>query len=117
VHELAIAESIVRIANGQAAGRRVVRVEVHVGHLRQVVPSALAFSFELVAEGTPVAGAELVIVDVEAIGRCRSCGVETPLVQFPLLCRSCGSFDLDVTKGEELYVDSLELEEVLAASA
>ena len=117
MHELAIADSIVRIAGEHAGGRPVTRVEVRVGHLRQVVPSALAFGFELVAEGTPVEGAELVIVDVEAVGRCGTCGDETRLVEFPLACRSCGSLDVEVIQGEELYVDSLELEEALAASA
>ena len=117
MHELALAESIVRIASEHAAGRRVTSVEVLVGHLRQVVPSALAFSFELVSEGTPLEGAELVIVDVEAVGRCRRCGAETRLLQFPLACGACASLDVDVVRGEELYVDSLELEEGLAASA
>jgi hydrogenase nickel incorporation protein HypA/HybF len=116
VHELALADSIVRIASGHAAGRRVTAVEVRVGRLRQVVPSALSFSFDLVAEGTPVDGAELVIHDVEAAGRCRACRVETRLEQFPLVCRSCRCFDVDVIRGEELYVESLELEEAVAAS-
>ena len=49
MHELAIAESIVQIASRHAKGRRVTKVQLKVGHLRQVVPSALAFSFELVA--------------------------------------------------------------------
>ena len=54
MHELSIAESIVRIADAHAAGRRVTKVEVKVGHLRQVVPSALEFAFELVAQ-VPIA--------------------------------------------------------------
>ena len=29
----------------------------------------------------------------------------------PLWCRKCGSSDVEVTQGEELLVDSLELEE------
>ena len=41
MHELSIAESVMRIATAHAAGRRVHAVEVKVGHLRQVVPSAL----------------------------------------------------------------------------
>ncbi|MBA2441443.1 MAG: hydrogenase maturation nickel metallochaperone HypA, partial [Rubrobacter sp.] len=41
MHELSIAESVVRIARNQADGRRVVKVQMKVGHLRQVVPSAL----------------------------------------------------------------------------
>jgi hydrogenase nickel incorporation protein HypA/HybF len=111
LHELAIAESVVGIAGRQADGRRVTKVWMRVGYLRQVVPSALAFSFGLVADGTPVEGAELEIEQVPAEGRCRDCGVESELAGFPLRCRGCGGFDLEILKGEELTVESLELEE------
>jgi hydrogenase nickel incorporation protein HypA/HybF len=117
VHELAIADSIVRIASEHAAGRRVASVEVVVGRLRQVVPSALEFSFGLVAEGTPVEGAALAIEDVEAGGRCRRCGAESRFGDFPFACGACGSLDVEVTQGEELYVASLELEEADVAVA
>ena len=113
MHELSIAEAIVAIASRHADGRAVSRVEVKVGHLRQVVPSALTFAFELVAQGTPVEGAELCIEQVPAAGRCRACGVESELDGFPLQCAACGSLDLELIRGEELLVDSLELEEAL----
>ncbi len=117
MHELSIAESVVRIASAHAGGRRVTKVELKVGHLRQVVPSALEFSFELVADGTPVEGAELEIEIVPAAGRCRKCGRESEQDGFPLHCGACGSLDIEVTGGEELLVDSLELEdEALATS-
>jgi hydrogenase nickel incorporation protein HypA/HybF len=116
MHELSIAESVVRIAEENAHGRRVRKVELKVGHLRQVVPSALEFAFELVAQGTPVEGAELVIEPVPAVGRCRSCGDETALESFPWCCASCGSLDLEVLRGEELLVDALELEEMFATN-
>jgi hydrogenase nickel incorporation protein HypA/HybF len=111
MHELAIAESIVGIAVRHARGRPVSRVEISVGHLRQVVPSALSFAFELVAQGTTLDGAELVLNVVPASGRCRSCGAESLLDGFPLLCRACGSADVAVTGGEELRVESLDVEE------
>src|SRR5215210_8541845 len=111
LHELSIAESVVRIASRQADGRRVTRVQMKVGHLCQVVPSALSFGFGLLAEGTPVEGAELEIEQVPAEGRCRGCGMKSLLVDFPLQCGGCGSFDLEILKGEELMVESLELEE------
>jgi hydrogenase nickel incorporation protein HypA/HybF len=117
VHELAIADSVVRIASEHAAGRPVRAVFVKVGHLRQVVPAALRFSFELVAAGTPVAGARLEIEHVAAAGRCRSCGVEGALDAFPLACRTCGGLDVSVTRGEELQVDALELDDEMAVSA
>ena len=110
MHELSIAESVVGIASRQADGRRVIRVQMKVGHLRQVVPSALAFSFELVADGTPVEGAELEMEQIPAEGRCRVCGSQSRLASFPLQCPGCGSFDLEILKGEELIVESLELE-------
>jgi hydrogenase nickel incorporation protein HypA/HybF len=110
MHELSIAASIVDIAVRHGRGRRVSRVEVTVGHLRQVVPSALAYAFELVAEGTLLAGAELVLEEVPASGRCRTCGAESRLGTFPLVC-PCGSVDLEIVCGEELRVESLDVEE------
>jgi hydrogenase nickel incorporation protein HypA/HybF len=111
MHELSLAESIVDIAVRHARGRRVTRVEVAVGHLRQVVPSALSFAFELVAQGTPAEGAELVLEEVPAGGRCRACGAESRLDGFPLACRACGSVDVEIVAGEELQVESLDVEE------
>jgi hydrogenase nickel incorporation protein HypA/HybF len=114
VHELSIAESVVEIATRHAAGRRVYRVDLRVGHLRQVVPSALEFAFELTARGTPLEGAKLRIEDVPAEGICRSCGARSVMTEFPLQCSRCGGLDLEVVAGEELQVDSLELEELVA---
>jgi hydrogenase nickel incorporation protein HypA/HybF len=116
MHELSIAESVVEIAVRHAQGRRVEKVELKVGYLRQVVPSALEFAFELVSQGTSVEGAELELEEVPAAGICRSCGERTPLPGFPLACRACGGFDVEVTQGEELLVDSLDLEEAVTTS-
>ena len=111
MHELAIAESVVRISERHAAGRQVTKVYLKVGHLRQVVPSALTFSFELVAQGTSVEGAELEMEEVPALGKCQACAAESRLQSFPLQCEECGGFDLQILEGEELYVESLEMNE------
>jgi hydrogenase nickel incorporation protein HypA/HybF len=116
VHELSVAEAVVRIAEQHAAGRPVAKVELKVGHLRQVVPSALEFGFGLVATGTEVEGAELAMEVVPAAGRCRGCGADTPLPEFPFTCACCGGFDVEVLQGEELLVDSLEIEEPLVTN-
>ena len=117
MHELSIADAIVAIAAEHAEGRRVAVVEVKIGHLRQVVPDALAFAFDLVAEGTPVAGAELKIEHIEARVACRRCAAECRVTEFPLVCASCNSLDVDVIAGDELLVESLELEEEAGAIA
>jgi hydrogenase nickel incorporation protein HypA/HybF len=116
MHELSIAQAIVDIATRHAAGRRVAKVEVRVGHLRQVVPASLDFAFELVREGTVLDGAELEITHVPAVGRCRDCGAERVMEGFPLCCARCGGLDLEVLAGEELVVDALELEQEFAVN-
>ncbi len=115
MHELAIAEALVGIACDHADGRRVTRVDVKVGHLRQVVPSALEFSFELVSAGTVVEGAALELEEVPVEAVCRACSAYARQVEFPFACPACGSFDLDIVRGEELLVDCLEVTDAVAA--
>jgi hydrogenase nickel incorporation protein HypA/HybF len=113
MHELSVAESIVSVVERHAAGRTVRAVDVRVGHMRQVVPTALEFAFELVTQGTVLEGAELRIEEVPAVALCRRCGAETRLEGFPLACGRCRGMDVELVAGEELLVDSLELDEPL----
>ena len=118
MHELSLARAIVAVAEEHARGRRVEKVEVKVGRLRQVVPSALEFAFQVVTDGTALAGAVLEIRQVPAQIACRACGAESEVADFPFACGSCGGLDVDVTAGEELQVEALEvLEGPMAARA
>jgi hydrogenase nickel incorporation protein HypA/HybF len=110
MHELSIAQAIVDIAARNARGSRVSSVHVRVGHLRQVVPSALEFSFALCAHGTPVQEAALELEVVPVKVRCRSCGAASQPAGFPLACAECAGLSVEVVQGEELQVESLELE-------
>lgn len=111
MHELGIAASVVEIVCRHAEGRRVTRVELKVGHLRQIVPATLAFNFELVAQGTVAEGAELDLESIPALGLCADCGTETELHAFPFQCAQCAGFDLRIVAGEELQVESIECSE------
>ncbi|MDX6593979.1 MAG: hydrogenase nickel incorporation protein HypA/HybF [Gaiellales bacterium] len=117
MHELAIADSVLTVVLNHAGERRVTAVWLKVGHLRQVVPSALELSFELVCAGTAAEGATLEIESIPAAGVCRACGEESELPAFPLMCGACGGFDVDVVRGEELIVDSVEIDDAVMAQA
>jgi hydrogenase nickel incorporation protein HypA/HybF len=110
MHELSIAQAIVDVAARNCRGARVTRVYVQIGQLRQVVPSALAFAFDLCADGTPVQGAELEVQPIPIAVTCRRCEQCSEPEDFPLACRACGHLDVTVARGEELLVESLELE-------
>ena len=125
MHELSIASAVVETALGHAAGRRVGVVTVRVGALRQVVPSSLEFYFEIVSRDTLCAGASLELEPVEALLRCDGCGCEwdpaprpvegheaDPLSVLPTFrCTGCGAGGAEVLRGDELMVESIEVEE------
>jgi hydrogenase nickel incorporation protein HypA/HybF len=117
MHELSIAEAIADVALRHATGRRVTAVEVRVGALRQVVPDALEFAFELVAQGTALEGARLELQHVPARGRCRSCGADCEMDDFPLRCALCGGLEMDLLAGDELSVEALELDDAGAVTS
>jgi hydrogenase nickel incorporation protein HypA/HybF len=108
VHELAITESIVAAVKEKLGGAPVRRVCVEVGRLSGVVPDALRFCFELVTEGTPLQGADLLIDEPRGRAHCRGCGADFALDDPVLLC-PCGSADVDVTAGRDLRVRSVEV--------
>jgi hydrogenase nickel incorporation protein HypA/HybF len=95
-----------------ADGRPVTQVNVRIGHLRQVVPDALQFGWEMLTASTDLNGAELVIEQVPAVVACRECGAETTLDMPILMCGTCDSFAVTLLSGEEFLVVSMEVAEV-----
>ena len=108
MHELSICTSVASIVEEHADGRPVDRVVLDVGHLRQVVPTTLIYSWEIVVSGTPLEGSMLEINHIPAAILCRVCG-DTTTIEVPVFRCACGSTDVDVTSGQELSVRSLEL--------
>jgi hydrogenase nickel incorporation protein HypA/HybF len=112
VHELSIATSLVELACERVAGLGEVRVEavcVRLGPLSGVVKDALLFSFEVAAQGTPVAGARLEVEDVPLTVHCPRCDAERELPGFPLECPVCGTPTPRVLRGRDLELHALEV--------
>lgn len=116
MHELAISRAIVDTALAHAGGRPVRRIDVTIGALRQVVPSSLAFYLELSCRGTPCEGAEVLTRVVPARLRC-SCGEQWELREPSLACPRCADGWVEVLDGEQLLVESIEVEEEQACTA
>ena len=108
MHELAIAQAIADTVVSRAEHHDVVRVDVRIGHFRQVVPDSLQFSWELLTADTDLAGCELVVDHVPAVITCEVCGQQTTLDAPILLCASCESSDVTLVSGQEFLVTSIE---------
>lgn len=111
MHELALGQAIAETVSRRADGREVRHVTVRIGHLRQVVPDALQFAWEMLTDGTPLAGCRLEIEHIPAVIACRSCG-ETTTLDWPiLLCARCESSDVELVSGEEFLVATMDVEQ------
>lgn len=110
MHELSIARQLAGVVSRAAAGRRVLAIQVRVGHLRQVVPDSLASAWTFTVAGTALEGAELELEEVPVLLACRACGTTAP-PPAPLVfdCAACGSPDTSVAAGEELAVVSIDV--------
>jgi hydrogenase nickel incorporation protein HypA/HybF len=109
MHELSICSAIASTAAKHAEGRPISQVTVQIGHLRQVVPDALQFSWEVVSGATELKDAELVIEHVAAVVECSDCGARSTLDMPILACSTCGGFNVTLLSGEELLVVSIDL--------
>lgn len=106
MHELSITRNIVAIVSERANGAKVTRVTLEVGKLSAVMPDAIRFCFDVVAQGTVLEGARLEVIEVPGRGRCRVCGLDVELRQLVERC-PCGSSDLDRLTGEELTIKQM----------
>jgi hydrogenase nickel incorporation protein HypA/HybF len=110
VHELSLCEAIAGVVKPYAEGRHVDVVRVRIGALRQVVPESLSCCWTLLRGYEDMPDAELELEFVTAEVRCRSCRNESTIAsQWSLLCPSCGSADVEVLRGDEFLVTSLDV--------
>jgi hydrogenase nickel incorporation protein HypA/HybF len=111
MHEMGITQSIVAIVAEQAAGRKVTRITLEIGQLAAVMPDAIRFCFDVVAQGSALDGASLDIIEIPGRARCIDCNGEVLLADIFGRC-ACGSRRLERLAGEELNIKSMELETV-----
>lgn len=109
MHEIGLCEPIVDAVERQAAGRRVTGVRVRVGARHAVVPESFDMAFAMVADGTVAADATVDLVVTPATAVCISCGRRAESADPLAACAGCGEVGLEMTGGDELVLESIEL--------
>jgi hydrogenase nickel incorporation protein HypA/HybF len=112
MHEVGIAQGMMKIIENEAAKHgvsRVSKVHVRVGELSNVVPDALSFAFDSVILGTVAEGAELEMDIVPAKGRCDGCGIEFDMDKINIFCPQCDEMAA-IVSGKELEITEIEAE-------
>ncbi|MDJ0741353.1 MAG: hydrogenase maturation nickel metallochaperone HypA [Gammaproteobacteria bacterium] len=113
MHEMSLCESIIGIIEDESRKQgfaRVTRVRLEIGALSGVELDAMRFGFDAVTRDTIAAGAELDIVELPGTAWCLPCGHEVVVAQRFDACPDCGSYQLQVTGGDEMRIKDLEVE-------
>ncbi len=112
MHEMAIAEGILDIAQSHARtheAQRIERIHLLLGELSGVETEALSLAFSSVIRGTIAADAALTWERIPLTGRCHDCGRERHICPTDYLCPDCGG-GMQVLRGREMRVDYIEME-------
>lgn len=120
MHELSVCLSLLReverIARENKAGR-VTKIAVTVGPLSGVEPDLLQNAYPLAVAGTIAENAEFVIDVSDIVVQCSQCGAESAARPNRLLCGECGDYRTNLVSGDEMVLQSLELDDVDRADA
>ena len=94
----------------RAGASRVHAIRLRIGALSGVVPDALQFAFEALADGTLAEGARLIIEDVPARFWCAPCRREFEAARMFAECPACHHPSGELRAGREMELTSLEVD-------
>ncbi len=113
MHEMSLMGGVFEVIEqtlSQHEVKRVLQVKLKVGELTNAEPDALLMAFEAFSKDTLCEGAELIVERVSLRGRCRNCQHEFTVKTMFFLCPNCHNTSIEVIQGEELLLESLEVE-------
>jgi hydrogenase nickel incorporation protein HypA/HybF len=115
MHELSVClsllEEVKRVARENNAGS-VTRIIVRIGPLSGVEPDLLRNAYPIAAAGTLAENAEFEIEAAGIVVSCSQCGRESDAAANRLLCAHCGDYRTNLVSGDEMVLQSLELDDI-----
>ncbi|MBO0613312.1 MAG: hydrogenase maturation nickel metallochaperone HypA [Pseudomonadota bacterium] len=113
MHEMSLCEGVLQIIETEAKRqqfRKVKTVWLAIGVMSGVEIEAMRFCFDVIVRNTLADGATLEIIEVPAEAWCLECAQTVSIQQRYDACPHCGSYQLQVTSGEEMRIKELEVE-------
>ncbi len=113
MHEMSLCEGVLQVLQTEAKTQRfkkVIAVWLEIGDLSSVEPQAMLFSFDVVTRNSLADGATLNIINVPGQAWCKLCSKTVTIKQRYDECSDCGSYQLQVTGGDEMKIKQLEVE-------
>jgi hydrogenase nickel incorporation protein HypA/HybF len=115
MHEIRIAEDLSAIVLDTALSKnllKVTKVNIIFGQLIQIVPTIFEFAFREIVRNSVAGSAELNIEILPVKMKCKNCGSDFQVKENLFACNICSSTDLDIIQGKELFIKSIEGEQL-----
>lgn len=113
MHEVALAQAVWRQVAAEMdrhKGRSLLTVRLTVGKWSGADPESLEFALRILISESPWPKAAIQI-QTQPLGLvCRKCGRAFEPEELNLACPGCQSLDVEVAKGKDVYIKSLEIE-------
>ena len=113
MHEMSLCEGIIQVLETEAKRQnfqKVKQVWLEIGALAGVEVEAMRFGFEVVCRHTLAEQAKLTIIMLPAQAWCLNCSQIVEIQQRYDACPHCGTYQLQVTQGDEMRIKELEVE-------
>jgi len=113
MHEMAITQSMVNLVLDEAkkgGARKVKNINLVLGELSGVVGDCVQLYFGLMSKDTIAEGATISFKTVATQAKCRQCARVFEVKDSEWLCPECHSISIELVSGNELFVESIEVE-------
>jgi len=113
MHELAITQSMLDLVLEQAEkvkAEKVEKINLVIGEMSGIVDTCVEFYFEFLSKNTIANGAILSFKKTPIQVRCSHCGQLFIPKEFDWSCPSCQNSGMEIVTGNELYIESIEVE-------
>ncbi len=115
MHEFFIVQNIIKTVEDilhKYPGKRVTKAVLLIGKFSGVEIDLLKNALEFFKTGSVLEEAEILIETQDLKIKCLDCGKECIKDKWDVTCPYCGSTNTQVIAGEEMFLKTLELEEI-----
>ncbi|MDD5391563.1 MAG: hydrogenase maturation nickel metallochaperone HypA [Thiothrix sp.] len=113
MHEMSLCEGVLQVLEDEAKRQNFTKVKsvwLEIGTMSGVEIEAMRFCFDAVVGNSLADGAKLEIIEIPAEAWCLNCAQSVAVKQRFDACPVCGSYQLQVIRGDEMRIKELEVE-------
>ena len=115
MHEFSICQGLVKAILSELEkldppNPKLLKAAVVIGRLRQIMPETLQFAYETLTKETAIAGSKIEVTSAPILAKCPKCGWEGGIKENNFRCGKCGSGEIGLSGGMELYLNNLTVE-------